>query len=81
MEIVKVTKKGQATIPKHLRDKYGLEDSVLVEDAEDGVLIRPVPKISEKRGSLSHLFEKSARETLKEARKEEEKREKRLERI
>lgn len=81
MDIIKVTKKGQATIPKDLREKYGLEDAVLVEDSDEGVLIKPVPKISEKRGSLSSLFDKSAKEVVEKARKEDEEREKRLERI
>lgn len=76
---VKVTEKGQATIPKHLRDKYRIEDFVIVEDAGSGVLMRPLPKLSDERGSLRHLFEESAEELLESAREEDRRREKRLE--
>lgn len=78
---VKVTEKGQATIPKRLRDKYEIEEAVVVEDTGSGVLMRPLPKLSEERGSLRHLFDESAEELLESARKEDRERERRLERV
>ena len=33
--VVSVTKKGQATIPKKLRTKYGIKDKVLVVEEEE----------------------------------------------
>lgn len=38
----RITKKGQATIPKELRDKYGLEagDEVVWVDTDDGIVIK-----------------------------------------
>ena len=81
VEVVSVTKKGQATIPKRLREKYGIKDKVIVEESECGVLFKPLPSISEERGSLKGLFKgKTARQLLDEARKEEFAQEKEFER-
>lgn len=77
--VVTVTKKGQATIPKKLRERYGIKKKALVVGTNEGILLRPVPDPSEERGSLKELFKgKSARKLIEEARKEEAMREKRL---
>ena len=79
VEVVRVTKKGQATIPKRLREKFGIRDAVLVVETEEGILLKPVPKPEGDLGSLRELFEgRSSREILEEARKEERLREGRL---
>lgn len=38
----RVTEKGQATIPKHLREKYDLEpgDEVLWIDTDEGIVVK-----------------------------------------
>lgn len=78
-EIVTVTKKGQATIPKKLREKFGIKRKALVVGTKEGILIRPIPDPSKERGSLKELFRgKSAKKLVEEARKEERMREKRL---
>lgn len=43
-EISRVTDKGQTTIPKELREKYGIEpgDTVVWEDTDEGLVIRKV---------------------------------------
>jgi len=72
VEVVSVTKKGQATIPKRLRKKYGIKDKVLVEEDERGIVLKPLPSPSDDFGSLKSVFEgKTARQLLEEARKEE----------
>ncbi len=78
--VVSVTKKGQATIPKKLREKYGITDKVLlVEEDEKGILLKPLPSPYDEFGSLKHLFPgKTAREIIEEGRKEDYEREKRL---
>jgi len=77
--VVTVTRKGQATIPKKLREKYGIRRKALVVGTNEGILLRPVPDPSKERGSLRKLFQdKSARKLVEEARKEELGREKRL---
>ncbi len=78
MKVVAVTKKGQATIPKEMRKKYNVGDKVLVVDAGEGILLKPIPNPSGERGSLKGLLKKSARETLTEARSEELRRDREL---
>ena len=81
VEVVCVTKKGQATIPKRLRQKYGIKDKVIFEESERGIVLRPVPLPSQERGSLKEIFKgKTARQLLEEARKEEQAEERNLER-
>lgn len=79
--IITITKKGQATIPLDLRKKLGFGTKALVEEAIGGVLFRPLPSVEDERGSLRNLYPgKSAREVLEEARAEDVRREKLLER-
>jgi bifunctional DNA-binding transcriptional regulator/antitoxin component of YhaV-PrlF toxin-antitoxin module len=77
--IVTVTKKGQATIPKVLRDKHKIGKKALAVDTEEGVLLKPVPDPLMEKGSLKGFFSgKTSRQLIGEARTEEAKREKRL---
>jgi antitoxin PrlF len=72
VEVVSVTKKGQATIPKRLRKKYGIKDKVLIEESEKGIILKPLPSPNEDFGSLKAAFkERTARELIQEARTEE----------
>jgi antitoxin PrlF len=81
VEVSSVTKKGQATIPKRLRQKYGIKDKVIFEENECGIVLKPLPTISEEYGSLKGFFKgKTARQLLDESRKEEFAQEKELER-
>lgn len=50
--IVKVTRRGQTTIPKEIRKKYGIRegDDILVEDEDGKIVIRIIPKIEELAG-------------------------------
>lgn len=77
--IVTVTKKGQATIPKKLRERHKIGKKVLVIDTDQGVLLRPIPSPLEEKGSIKKLFSGvTSGQLIKEARSEEGKREKRL---
>ena len=72
VQVVSVTKKGQATIPKKLRKKYGIKDKVLIEENENGILLKPLPSPNDDFGSLKIVFKgKTAQELLKEVRIEE----------
>jgi AbrB family looped-hinge helix DNA binding protein len=72
VEVVSVTKKGQATIPKRLRKKYGITNKIIFEENEKGIIIKPVPSPRDEFGSLKGALKgKTARELLEEARKEE----------
>ena len=77
--VVSVTKKGQATIPKDLREKFKVGDKVLVMETDEGILFKPLPRPEDEFGSLKDLFEgRSAREILDEARSQDLMREKEL---
>ena len=77
--IVSVTKKGQATIPKDLREKFKIGNKVLVVETDEGILFKPLPRPEEEFGSLKHLFEgRTAKEILDEARTQDLMREKGL---
>lgn len=77
--VVSVTRKGQATIPKDLRDKFGVGDRVLVVEVKEGILFKPLPRPEDDFGSLKRLFEgKTAGEILQEARAKDRVREKKL---
>jgi antitoxin PrlF len=72
VEVVSVTKKGQATIPKKLRKKYGIKDKVIIEENEKGIILKPLPSPNDDFGSLKTVFkERTAQELLKEVRSEE----------
>ena len=74
--IVTVTKKGQATIPVHLRKKHKIGRRVLVVDTEAGVLMKPLPDPLMDRGSLRKLFDgMNSRDLIDEARVVERRRE------
>jgi AbrB family looped-hinge helix DNA binding protein len=70
--VVKITKKGQATIPKDFRMKFWFEDRAIVIETKEGILLKPIPETSEEKGSLRGIFkDKMAEEILREARKED----------
>ena len=72
VDVVSVTKKGQATIPKKLRKKYGIKDKVLIEENEKGIILKPLPSPNDDFGSLKKVLKgKTAQELLKEARTDE----------
>ncbi|MBO3808327.1 MAG: AbrB/MazE/SpoVT family DNA-binding domain-containing protein [Candidatus Brockarchaeota archaeon] len=50
--IVKVTRRGQTTIPVKLRKKYGIKegDKLLIEDAKEGLIIKIIPRLEELAG-------------------------------
>lgn len=52
---MKVTRNGQTTIPKELRDRFRIrEGSVLLAEAtSEGILFRPVPAVEDLAGSLA----------------------------
>lgn len=50
--IVKITRRGQITILRELRQKYGIEenDETMMEETEAGLLIRRIPKLHDMAG-------------------------------
>ena len=77
--VVSVTRKGQATIPKDLREKFGVGNRVLVVETDEGILFKPLPRPEDDFGSLKGLFKgKTASEILEEARTQDRMREKKM---
>ena len=69
-KVVSVTQKGQATIPKALRDKFRVKRKVLAVETSEGILLKPLPRPEDDFGSLKKYFKgETAREVLDEARK------------
>jgi len=50
--VVKVTRRGQTTIPVELRQKLGIKegDELLVEATQQGLLFKPIPKLVDMAG-------------------------------
>jgi antitoxin PrlF len=50
--IVRVSQKGQATIPKSLREKFGIETpgEVFIYEEGDRIILEPVPSLEELHG-------------------------------
>ena len=50
--VVKVTRKGQTTIPAEFREKFGIKegDCLVVEATEKGVLFKLVPRLEDMAG-------------------------------
>jgi len=51
-EVVRVSQKGQATIPKTLREKFGIDTpgEVFIYEADDRIIVEPVPSLEELGG-------------------------------
>jgi len=51
--IVKVTRRGQTTIPLEFREKFGIRegDELLVESTEQGVIFKVIPRLEDLAGA------------------------------
>lgn len=51
-KIVKVTRKGQTTIPAEIREKLGIRegDDLAVESVDQQIIFKPIPKIEDCAG-------------------------------
>jgi antitoxin PrlF len=84
-KVVRVSQKGQATIPKGLREKFGIETpgEVFVYEDQGRIIIEPVPSPDELHGI--HSGEREYGEVLERVRKikdaEKRKQDKRAERL
>lgn len=54
-KVVKVTRRGQTTIPIEFRRRHAIKDGsrLIIEDRGDSMLIRPMPNLEDLAGSLS----------------------------
>lgn len=79
-EIVRVSQKGQATIPKSLRDKLGIDapGEVIFYEDNERIIVEPVPSIGELAGihadestESGEILETVAEEAQREREREE----------
>ncbi len=78
-EIVSVTKKGQTTIPKALREKHRIGKKALAVDTKEGILLKAAPDPMMEKGSLQDLFRsRTSKQLIEDARSAEIKKEKKL---
>ncbi len=54
-KIVKVTRRGQTTIPVEFREKLGIKegDELVAEATDQGILFKPVPRLEDCAGIYS----------------------------
>lgn len=59
--IIRVSKKGQATIPKDLRERFGIETpgKVLIHEEGGKIVVEPLPSVEEMQGVHAGRYEKS----------------------
>jgi AbrB family looped-hinge helix DNA binding protein len=77
--IARVSRKGQATIPKRLREEYDIDapGRVRFRETDEGIVVEPVSNLADLRGALaSDAFERGeVTERLREMREDERERE------
>lgn len=76
--VVRVSQKGQATIPKGLREKFGIETpgEVFIYEEEGRIVVEPVPSPDELHGIHAEGHERGeALERVRELKAEEKRRE------
>ena len=58
-EIINVSQKGQATIPKDLRERFGIETPGQVFIHEEGgkIVVEPLPSVAEMQGVHAGRYE------------------------
>ena len=59
-EIIRVSRKGQATIPKELRGRFGIEapGTVLIYEEEGKIVVEPLPSVEEMQGIHAGRYER-----------------------
>jgi len=76
--VIRVSKKGQATIPKELRERFGIETpgKVLIYEEDGKIVVEPLPSVEEMQGVHAGRYEEGeVLEHLREMRAEDEERE------
>nr|WP_233255280.1 MULTISPECIES: AbrB/MazE/SpoVT family DNA-binding domain-containing protein [Haloplanus] len=55
-----MSKKGQATIPKELRERFGIDTpgKVLIHEEDGKIVVEPLPSVEEMQGVHAGRYEK-----------------------
>jgi len=61
-EVIRVSKKGQATIPKRLRERFGIDTpgKVLIREEAGKIVVEPLPSVKEMQGVHAGRYEEGA---------------------
>lgn len=72
-DVVRISQKGQATIPQHLREKYGIDTprDVLIYEEDERIIVEPLPSPEDLHGI--HAGDHEPDEILAKVRKQKEK--------
>jgi AbrB family looped-hinge helix DNA binding protein len=73
-KVVKVTRRGQTTIPAEFRKRHRIQEGsrLVVEDRGDSLFVRPVARLEDEGGSLAGKATlEEALETLRRSREDE----------
>lgn len=59
-EVIRVSKKGQATIPKKLRERFGIDTpgKVLIHEKGGKIVVEPLPSVEEMQGVHAERYER-----------------------
>ena len=74
--VIRVSKKGQATIPKELRERFGIETpgKVLIHEEGGKIVVEPLPSVEEMQGVHAGHYERGeVLEHLREMKEEDKK--------
>lgn len=66
MNVMTVTKVGQVTIPKFLREKYNIVDTVRMVERPEGLLIKKEEALDERLDRVRAKFSKKTKTWIKE---------------
>lgn len=57
--VIRVSKKGQATIPKELRERFGIDTpgKVLIHEEDGKIVVEPLPPVEEMQGVHAGRYE------------------------
>ena len=61
-EIIRVSPKGQATIPKRLRDRFGIDapGRVFIHEEDGKIVVEPLPSVDDMQGVRAGRYERGA---------------------
>ena len=79
-EVIRVSKKGQATIPKELRERFGIETpgKVLIQEEAGKIVVEPLPSVEQMQGVHAGHYERGdVLDHLREMKEKDEKLERR----
>jgi len=59
-EVIRVSTKGQATIPKELRERFGIDTpgKVFIHEEDGKIVVEPLPSVEEMQGVHAGRYER-----------------------